>query len=178
MTRTPARGQVLPLDESSLLATLAHPALAQRCAQLYAAGWTLASIGQSLTPKRPRSTVRVWITNLPANSPTPTVQALLPDVPTPAPSKQQQQEARAASRQTSPGITPTDAAEIARLAPLARQYRARVSSSSTPALANQALTELTSHLHSQGVTVRELATAAGVTYRAMARRLGKTNTVS
>jgi hypothetical protein len=40
-------------------------------------------------------------------------------------------------------------------------------------LANHWLTDLTKDLHANGVTVQELADATGVTYRAMAKRLGK-----
>jgi lambda repressor-like predicted transcriptional regulator len=40
-------------------------------------------------------------------------------------------------------------------------------------MANDELTELCASLHRSGVSVRELSQAAGVTYRAMARRLGR-----
>jgi lambda repressor-like predicted transcriptional regulator len=49
-----------------------------------------------------------------------------------------------------------------------------MASMTAAALANSELTHITASLHATGVPVRELANAAGVTYRAMARRLGKT----
>jgi hypothetical protein len=41
------------------------------------------------------------------------------------------------------------------------------------AIANTELGQICLDLYAKNVTVRELAAAAGVTYRAMARRLGK-----
>jgi hypothetical protein len=61
---------------------------------------------------------------------------------------------------------------IRSLAPLARRYRARANPSGAYAVANEELTELCKDLFHNGTTVRELAETAGVTYRAMARRIG------
>jgi hypothetical protein len=44
---------------------------------------------------------------------------------------------------------------------------------SPQATANEELTIICTRLYESNVTVRELSAAAGVTYRAMARRLGK-----
>lgn len=46
-----------------------------------------------------------------------------------------------------------------------------MASTSAPAVANQRLTELCKDLHSRNVSIRELAEAAGVTYRAMYKRV-------
>ena len=63
-------------------------------------------------------------------------------------------------------------AKISDLAPLARRYRARANPYGAYAVANEELTVICKDLFESGTTVRELAEAAGVTYRAMARRLG------
>jgi hypothetical protein len=76
-------------------------------------------------------------------------------------------------RPRSPGIPPALKDEIAKLEPVARRYRARMPESSAAAKSNRRLTELVVDLYNQDVTITELAAAAGVTYRAMARRLGR-----
>jgi hypothetical protein len=74
---------------------------------------------------------------------------------------------------SNPRVTQVQKRKIAHLAPLARRYRARTSPNGTYARANQELTELCKDLYRTGASVRELSKAAGVTYRAMARRIGK-----
>jgi hypothetical protein len=164
--RRPARGQNLPGHEVTHLQGLKGVELHQRCALLYTQGWTLDSIGKSLNPPRPRSTVRVWVT---AQLPTLDSNAQSATAPT-----YPERAARLARpKRVSPGI-PDDARErIATLAPVARRYRARVAPLSQPALANSELSHICRNLYASGVPVRELATAAGVTYRAMARRVGR-----
>jgi hypothetical protein len=74
---------------------------------------------------------------------------------------------------TKPRISPAQKNKIARLAPLARRYRAKTSPNGTYARANVELTDLCKNLYYSGASVRELSNAASVTYRAMARRLGR-----
>lgn len=164
--RRPARGQSLPGHEVELLRTLTGKTLHQRCAVLYQQGWTLQTIGESLTPPRPRSTVHVWVL------------AQLPTVdsssPVTAPTYQERANQKAPRpKRVSPGIPEDARKRIAELAPVARRYRARVAPMSSPALANGEMSHICKTLYSSGVTIRELANAAGVTYRAMARRLGR-----
>lgn len=169
--RKPARSQVLPESEREYLATLtATPQLLRRrVVRLFEAGWTLAAIGSALTPQRPRSTVHAWVLAPRVDSPTDDVT----EMPIPRPT-QSHAPARAKSvpRPVSPGISATDLAQIRTLAPLAKKYRARISPAASAAIANVQLTTLCRQLHAQGVTVTELAEAAEVTYRPMARRLG------
>jgi hypothetical protein len=61
--------------------------------------------------------------------------------------------------------------EIQSLAPLARTYRAKMTQTSAAAVANRRLTDICSKLHESGVSIKELAAAAGVTYRAMYKRI-------
>lgn len=165
MTRRAARSQPLPPEEASLLRTLDGSRLYTRCAQLFNAGWTLQAIGDAFDPPRRRSTVRTWVSRPHAPAPT--------DRPLPRP--QHRTPLGGYRRQTpvSPGLTTADRARIAELAPLARRYRSRMASDSAYAVANAELTRLCFDLHYDHVTVTELAQAAGVTYRAMYRRLGK-----
>lgn len=72
-----------------------------------------------------------------------------------------------------PKLTPAMKDKIAKIAPLARRYRARANPNGMYSQANNQLTEIAQAQYDKGVSIRELAEAAGVTYRAMARRLGK-----
>lgn len=164
-TRRPARDQTLPTPEATYLNTLHGPTLYAQCRVLYDAGWPLRAIGEALTPPKSRSTVRSWIIK-----PTPTY---VRTAPVSAPSLKTP-EAYTPRRPVSPGIPAADLTQIQYLAPIARRYRSRMSPRHAAALANDQLTSLTRRLHADNVPVQELADAAGVTYRAMYRRLGKT----
>lgn len=164
MTRRSARGQSLPVYEVVLLQSLTGNELYARARMLYHAGWTLRSIGDALTPPRARSTVRYWI-----NSPLPIASAhtALPTAPVPT-------LATSATSNLKPRrpLTTTESARIATLAPSARRYRATMKPGHASAKANRELTELCVKLHHEDrVTIRDLADAAGVSYRAMARRV-------
>jgi hypothetical protein len=166
MTRRSARSQSLPRGEAELLRTLTGAALWTRASQLYHAGWTLQSVGDALEPPRSRTTVRAWVTRPHAPAPL--------DRPVPRPRLRTPEGGYVSRRPVSPGIDAATRARIAELAPVARRYRSRTASDSAFAVANRALTDLCRELHYEHVSVTELAAAAGVTYRAMARRLGRT----
>jgi len=68
-------------------------------------------------------------------------------------------------------VPPEVRARLKHLSSLSRRYRSKSASNSEPALANVALTELARSLHNRGVATATIAEAAGVTYRAMARRI-------
>lgn len=164
MTRRAARGQSLPSEEIELLQSLRSYELYARAKSLYEAGWTLRAIGEAFTPPRARSTIRYWI-----NSPIPiaSVYTPLPEPPVPILSTP-------ASVQRKPRrhLTPAESSRIAELAPSARRYRATMKPGHASARANQELTALCARLHHEDrVTIAELADAAGVSYRAMARRV-------
>lgn len=164
MTRRSARGQNLPADEVCLLKSLTGNELYARARVLYENGWTLRSIGEAFDPPRARSTVRYWInTPIPiasAYDPLPT--ATIPVLSTPS------------STQKTPRrpLTADEASRIAALAPSARKYRATMKPGHASAKANRELTEICKTLHHEDrVTIRDLADAASVSYRAMARRV-------
>lgn len=144
-----------------LLRSLQGTALHVRAAQLYMAGWTLRAIGESLSPTKQRSTVSGWISKLPEQPPED------PSIPSPS------YKEYVPVRPVSPGISASEDAEIKRLAPHARRFRSGMTSKHPAAQANATLTALCLRLYEQNVTIAELAQAAGVSYRAMARRLGR-----
>jgi hypothetical protein len=166
MSRRSARGQHLPADEVEILNNLEGYELFQRARFLYNAGWTLRSIGEAFDPSRARSTVRYWI-----NTPTPIAgfegYSDLPTTPIPTlatPAQSQRKPRRA--------LTTAESSKIAELAPLARKYRATMNQGHPSARANRELTDICVRLHhTDRVTIRDLADAAGVSYRAMARRV-------
>lgn len=163
MSRRAARGQQLPPQEVELLNTLQGEARTERVAALFNVGWSLQAIGDSLLPRHPRSTVRSWVLRAKGLN--------LIDAPIPVPKLKTAEGGYQKVRPESPGIPQDDLEQIRHLSPLARGYRSRMASTSAPAVANQRLTDLCKRLHQNNVSVRELAEAAGVTYRAMYKRL-------
>lgn len=163
MSRRAARGQELPPEEVELLNSLKDKARIERVASLFHAGWSLQAIGDSLSPRHPRSTIRSWVMKATGLN--------LIDAPIPVPKLKTEKSGYAKTRSKSPGISEDDFELIRRFAPLARTFRSRMASTSAPAVANQRLTELCKKLNENGVSVRELAEAAGVTYRAMYKRI-------
>ena len=139
-----------------------------RAYELYQAGWTLQAIGDALQPPRPRSTVRSWLLRFQA----PPTEAINP-IAVPAPRYQTHADGYQKRRPQSPGIKPDERALIQRIAPQARRFRAKVSSNDSTRVANDQLTAICLRLYYEGVSVTELAEAAGVTYRAMVKRLKK-----
>lgn len=70
-----------------------------------------------------------------------------------------------------PMLTPYARSRINELAPVARRYRSGMSEMSAPAQANMELTIVCRSSYTSGVSIRELALAAGVSYNAMKRRV-------
>lgn len=166
--RRTARNQSLPPEEVALLKYFyqspdTKKEFFDRCRALYDVGWPLRSISDAVAPGRNRSTVRSWVEKSPKGI-TPEIPVPLPYIPTPVVSE---------PKAPSPGISAADVDEIERLAPIARRFRSKMDPEHAASRANRELTEIVTRLHDTHVTVSELADAAGVTYRAMARRLGK-----
>jgi hypothetical protein len=164
--RRSARNQALPPEEVAILASLKGYSLYARASQLFQAGWTLRAIGEAFHPPKSRSTVKSWVDrgiDTAPTSPLPFVGA--PTLATPP--------AYIPIRAASPGISSADLHTIKELAPISRKYRASMSPRHAAAIANARLTELCLSLYNADVPIKELADAAGVTYRAMSKRLGK-----
>lgn len=165
-TRRSARNQALPTPEAEILANLRGFRLFNRAKALFEAGWTLASIGKAFDPEKPRTTVKSWVDKGDSALQAPD----LPEIPVPEYATPPEYVHK---RPKSPGISPDDLDTIRTLAPIARKYRSSMSPAHKAAVANRELTEICERLAAADVTVRELADAAGVSYRAMARRLGR-----
>jgi hypothetical protein len=164
--RRSARNQALPAEEVAILRSLKGFNLYARVLEIYTAGWTLRAIGEAFDPPKARSTVKSWAEKAENSKITvvlPPVEA--PTLITPA--------VYVPVRPISPGISTSDLTKIQDLAPISRKYRSGMSPLHRAALANQGLTDTCLALYDTGVSIRELSEAAGVTYRAMAKRLGR-----
>lgn len=158
--RKSARGQKLPPQEVELLNSITVDALIGRVNALYKEGWSLQTIGDSLTPARPRTTIRSWVLKDQSNT-----------IDAPIPTPKITEEGTQRPKKVSPGMSNATFEDIRTLAPLARTFRAKMTSTAAPAVANQRLTDLCKDLYNNGVSIKELAAAAGVTYRAMYKRI-------
>lgn len=155
---------ILPPEEVELLNSITLDALTIRVRDLHLAGWSLQSIGDALIPPRRKTTIRSWVIRAAGASYSP--QEVI-DAPTPVPTL----KAPKARSKASSTISPDDLAQIQQLSPLAQQYRARMSPHSAPAIANARLSTLVKALYSQGISLKDLAASANVTYRAMYKRV-------
>jgi hypothetical protein len=171
----------LPEGECVYLRTLSGAPLKARARALAESGWSLAAIAEAFDPPRQRSSVRAWVLS---NVPAPDTQPPLPPSPSSHSSLIVARESSVSSLPRrrvprrvfdpkNPRISAAQKKKISTLAPLARRYRARTAPGGTYARANAELTDLCKKLYYSGASVRELSLAAGVTYRAMARRLGR-----
>lgn len=179
----PKKRVTLPPEEMSILSTLSGQALRSRVRDLYDAGWPLSTIGEALTPPKPRSTIHLWVKqSSPSSLPSPPSPPSSSTLGTPENSHlgsiitHAHAHAHASGRRvrrifTDPTISPEELAAIQRLSPLARRYRSKANPSGQYALANNELTALCKSLYKRGTSIRELAEAADVTYKAMERRV-------
>jgi hypothetical protein len=170
----------LPESEHRLLGALSGNELKARVRELVAAGWSMSAVGKACAPPRSRSTIRSWIS--PSSSSDSTISAVknssfnlvhsVHPVPT-APAKKDRYAPKRKNvmPHASPGLTEVDKSSIKALAQLASRYRSTSSTSSAYGKANADFTQLVNTLYSRGVTVREIAAAAEVTYRAINRRI-------
>jgi hypothetical protein len=149
----------LPASEREFLAGLPRNHLSIRLRDLNKAGWSLHALANSLTPPRPRTTVHYWISN--SHAPTPA--SFPPAYPPPPPQR--------AIRAVAPTVPPHLRPRLRELARLAARNRAKIRPDAPQARASAELTEIAHLLRSQGVPTAQIAEAAGVSYRAMHRRL-------
>ena len=160
--------QTLPDDEVRFLEALPTHQLHARLAHLHAQGWSLASLARSLNPPRPKTTVHYWIQNA---STTQDLRRPLPDPPPTSLTTAVPTYKAPRMRSISPNVPPDIRPKLRELSEKSKRYRAKTPSSSETARANQELTKIALELHAHGVPTSKIAAAAGVTYRAMARRI-------
>ena len=187
----------LPEVERAYLCSLSSALVRERARALHAAGWSLASIAEAWSPPRQRSTIRAWVLSPTSPEPAPPFTQPLPlpsssssssssslieagekadleqSASAPAQAKTKTKVRRRVYDPDNPKISAAQKKRISNLAPLARRYRARTPQNGTYSRANRELTDLCRTLYYSGTSVRELSLAAGVTYRAMARRVGR-----
>lgn len=180
-----------------MLRSLKGSALHARAIALHNAGWSLSAIGEALDPPRGRSTVRAWVTRPTSHSP----QTNIFPLPTPSSDSSDSSystlpaaenfhssspSSTSATSTTSPApgalrrydpekpqLTPYAKNRIAHLAPIAKRYRAGMTDYSDAAQANMELTIVCRSSYTSGVSITELADAAGVSYNAMKRRVSQ-----
>lgn len=158
----------LPPEEAAYLLSLPPSERDSRLRVLHDSGWSLSSLARAV--QSPKTTVHFWVRNartaqksaertIPA--PPRSITALVPVPYSPR------------VRSMSPKVPPDLRPRLRELSNLSRRYRARTPQGSPCALANQELTKLAISLHERGVPTSDIAAAAGVSYRAMARRIEK-----
>lgn len=160
---------LLSNDEVNFIQSLERPEAESRLRALWEAGWSLAILGESMDPPRPKTTIHFWVKRAENREqrrpiPSPPPRTLTTSVPT---------KTAPRLRSVSPGVPPDMKPRLKELATLAKRYRARTLPDSPLAQANRDLTAMAIALRSMGVPTAEIAKAAGVSYRAMARRLSK-----
>ena len=181
----------LPPDEAQVLRSLSGKILRARVSELFYSGWSLAAIAEAFDPPRARSTIRSWITpsptpypsrptpSLPSSSSNPSDPSSSSSItaaenpalaPTPSPAPKPREERRIYDPR-SPQLSIAAARKIADLAPVARHHRAGASPTGRYAVANDELNRLCRLHFERGASIRELALAAGVSYKAMERRV-------
>jgi hypothetical protein len=159
---------LLPEDEIRFLESLPTPQLHTRLAHLHAHGWSLSTIARSLNPPKPKTTVHYWIQNAATDAeqrralPEPPPTSLTMAVPTYKAPR---------TRSVSPNVPPDIRPKLRELSEKSKRFRAKTPKGSETARANQELTKIALELHAHGVPTSKIAAAAGVTYRAMARRI-------
>lgn len=159
----------LPADEVAYLASLPREEMESRLRALWENGWSLASLGDSVQPQRPKTTIHFWVKRAATTPqsrilPTPPPKSLTTSVPV---------KSAPRLRSISPGVPSDIRDRIRELSILARRYRAKTPPNSPIALANDELTAIARTLSSMGVPTQAIADVAGVSYRAMARRITK-----
>ena len=156
----------LPSDEIDFLKQLTPEKRNSRLAALHEAGWSLSVLSRALD--KPKTTVHFWIKH--SSKSDFITQKLVPE-PTISIIKRLNNGHTLKIRTISPKVPPDLVPVIRDLSAKSRRYRSRTPNGSPIAVANRELTRLAVNLHSQGVSTAALADAAGVTYRAMARRI-------
>ena len=167
--RTMLNPPKLPIEEVMFLSTLTRSEMESRLRGLWKAGWSLGVIGSSLSPAVPKTTIHFWVRRaLDVKQlralPLPPPKSLTTSVPT---------KHAPRLRSVSPGVPPELKTRLRELSALSKRYRAKTSPTSPLAQANNELTQIARQLKNRGVPTAAIAEAAGVTYRAMARRLSQ-----
>ncbi len=159
----------LSADEVAFIKSLDKASAESRLRALWEAGWSLQALGSSLDPAKPKTTIHFWVRRaaiVEQHRPVPSPPPRSFTVSTPV-------RTAPRLRTISPGVPPNVKDQLRELSDQAKRYRARTPDNHPVALANQQLTTMVKTLYTLGVPTQALAEAAGVSYRAMARRIAK-----
>lgn len=163
----------LPQSEINYLDSLSKSNIDEfysRLRALWEAGWSLSVLGSALSPKRPRATVHYWVRKASLRQ---------QGVPIPRPeyvkplTSALQSDVSGKTRTISPTVTPEIAERLRSLSLQARRYRSRTAEGNKFAVANREFTALVKALRAEGIPAVDIAQAAGISYRAVARRIAK-----
>ena len=158
----------LPSDEIDFIRSQPHHTQQARLSVLHHAGWTLSALARSLDV--PKTTIHFWIRSA---TPDPAMQRHpIPAPPLPITSVLPTRYAPRI-RSISPKVPPDLRPKLRQLSEMSRRCRAKTPPNSPIALANRELTALAINLRAKGVPTADIADAAGVSYRAMARRIAQ-----
>ena len=172
MPRRYARDQNLPDNTRMVLISLFKQGDRDRFQfvhSLFEAGWTLRAIGEAFNPPIPRSTVQYWVTNFDdlASSKANFQEFMeMPTLKTPEGGYER------LSPPSAP-IPPHYASRLRQIASDARYYRSGTASTSVQALANSEMDQIVRELYDNGTKIADIARAAGVTHRAIKKRIEK-----
>lgn len=160
----------LPTNEVEFLRSLTIPQRDTRLAALHEAGWSFAVLGKAL--EKPKTTIHFWVRHATKDS----TMSLKP-IPKPPTSITSALPVAYSLRvrTISPKVPPELRPQLRELSLLSRRYRARTPYNSPIAIANRKMTDLAVNLYAKGVSTADIADAAGVSYRAMARRIAAGN---
>ncbi len=159
----------LPTDEVAFIQSLDKSTSESRMRALWEAGWSLQSIGSSLNPPKPKTTVHFWVRRAASveqhrSVPTPPPRSFTVSTPV---------KTAPRLRTVSPGVPSHVKDQLRDLSNQARRFRAKTPAGHPVAIANDQLTTMVKTLYTMGVPTQAIAEAAGVSYRAMARRIAK-----
>lgn len=157
----------LPKEEVRFLLSLPSDKLASRLRSLWESGWSLGILADSFSPSKPKSTIHFWVKNATLSE----QKRPLPESPLKSLTILSPLHSTPKLRSISPEVPLELKPRLKHLSSLSRRYRAKSAPDSELALANVELTELAKSLYNRGVPTASIAKAAGVTYRAMARRI-------
>jgi len=172
MPRRYARDQNLPDNTRMVLISLFKQGDRDRFRfvhALFEAGWTLRAIGEAFNPPISRSTVQYWVSNF---DDLVSSEANFQEFMEPPKLKTPEGGYERINPPSAP-IPPHCASRLSQIASDARYYRSGMASTSVQALANSEMDHIVKELYENGTKVADIARAAGVTHRAIKKRIEK-----
>jgi hypothetical protein len=170
-----ARAQNLPQAETNILRDIqSHARIAaefhllyNRALELYQLGWPLRAIGEAFDPPIHRTTIHGWV-SLALTNPHSTPNHGFPPATAPPLTTQPLPIPRVLSLD--------ETHKLSDLQYAARRYRNAMSYDHPAARSSRELTDLCKNLYSAGISIKDIADAAGVSYQSISKRV-KSDTI-